>query len=156
MISIRMKQWQKVLMLLLPVFIFSSCNQNSSERKEAATTPDAVEEKRSEVMKVHDAIMPEIGTIMNLKKQLKEKASAMDSTQSADKEQLDSIYFSIEQLEAADEAMMQWMRTYKDPADNVSKEEAIEYLELKEEEILEVKEKMKESEATARALLNDH
>jgi hypothetical protein len=156
MISTKMKQWQKILMLLLPVFIFSSCNQNASEKKEAATVPDAVEKKRSEVMTIHDAIMPEMGTIMNLKKQLKEKAAAMDSTGSIYKEQLDSIYFSIEQLEAADEAMMQWMRTYKDPADSVSKEEAIEYLELKEEEILEVKEKMQESEATARALLNDH
>lgn len=52
--------------------------------------------------------------------------------------------------------MMQWMRTYKDPADSVSKEEAMEYLKLKEQEILEVKEKIQESEAAAKALLKDN
>ena len=156
MINIKIKHLQVVFILLLSVFILSSCNQNTSEKKEATGAPGPVEEKRSEVMAIHDEIMPRMGTLMNLKKQLKEKAAAMDSTQSIDQEQLVSIQASIEQLEVADEAMMQWMRTYKDPADSVSHEEAIEYLELKEQEIIEVKEVMQESEATARALLNDN
>ena len=107
-------------------------------------------------MAVHDEIMPHMGTLMNLKKQLREKAAAMDSAQNTEKEQLRSIRASIEQLEVADEAMMQWMRTYKDPADSVGKEEALEYLKLKEQEILEVKEKMQDSEATAAALLGNN
>ena len=141
-----------VLMLLT----LSACSQNTDEKKEATGTLDAVEKKRSEVMAVHDEIMPGMGTLMNLKKQLKEKAAAMDSAQSIDQEQLVSIQVSIEQLEEADEAMMQWMRTYKDPADSVNENEAIAYLELKEQEIHEVKEKMQESEAAAKALLNDN
>jgi phage tail tape-measure protein len=142
--------------VLLLLVTLSACNQNTSGKKEDTKTPDAVEKKRSEVMAIHDAIMPEMGTIMNLKKQLKEKASAMDSTGSTDKEQLDSIYFSVEQLEEADEAMMQWMRTYKDPADSVNENQAIDYLELKKQEIVEVKEIMQESQENARALLNEN
>ena len=156
MINIKIKHLQAVFILLLSVFILSSCNQNASEKKEATGALGPVEEKRSEVMAIHDEIMPRMGTLMNLKKQLKEKAAAMDSTQSVDKEQLVSIQASIEQLEVADEAMMQWMRTYKDPADSVSQQKAMEYLELKEKEIIEVKEIMQESEETARALLNNN
>jgi small-conductance mechanosensitive channel len=142
--------------VLLLLVTLSACNQNTSGKKEDSKTPDAVEKKRSEVMAIHDAIMPEMGTIMKLKKQLKGKVAAMDSTKGRDKEQLVSFRASIEQLETADEAMMQWMRTYKDPADSVSKEEAMEYLELKEQEILAVKEKMQESQAAAKALLNEN
>lgn len=151
-----MKHLQAVSILLLSVLILSSCSQNASEKKEAAEDLGPVEEKRSEVMAIHDEIMPRMGTLMNLKKQLRQRAAVMDSTQEIDKEQLVSIQASIEQLETADEAMMQWMRTYKDPADSVSEKEAVEYLELKEQEILEVKEKMQESEAAAKALLNDN
>lgn len=154
--KIRIKYLQAVLLLLLSVFILSSCNQNASEEKEAPEAPSPVEQKRSEVMAIHDEIMPGMGTLMNLKKQLKEKAAAMDSAKGIDKEQLDAIRTSIEQLKIADEEMMQWMRTYKDPADSVSEKEAIAYLELKEQEIHEVKEKMQESEAAAKALLNDN
>ncbi|WP_017732288.1 hypothetical protein [Nafulsella turpanensis] len=157
MIKIKRKQWQGIIAFaLLPLFILSSCNQTKSDKGVVAETLDIVAQKRSEVMAVHDAIMPKIGTLMSLKRQLKEKAATLDNTSSAHKEQLDSIRLSIEQLEAADEAMMQWMRTYKDPADSVSDEEAIGYLEIKEQEILEVKEEMLESERAAQALLNDH
>ena len=156
MISSKIKHLQAVFILLLSLSIFSSCNQKNSEKEEAIAVPGEVEEKRSEVMAIHDEIMPRIGTLMNLKKQLRERAAAMDSAQNTDKEQLFSIRASIEQLEMADEAMMQWMRTYTDPADSVSKQEAMEYLELKEQEILEVKEKMQDSEATAAALLGDN
>ena len=149
-----MKYCLKVGVLML--MILSACNQNTSEKKEAAGTPDAVEKKRNEVMAIHDEIMPRIGTLMNLKTQLKEKAAAIDTDQGIDQEQLDAIQISIEKLENADEAMMQWMRTYKDPADSVSEKEALSYLELKEQEIVEVKAKMQQSEADARALLNDN
>ena len=155
MIRIKMKHLQSVFMLLLSVLILSSCNQNTSEKKAATGALNPVEEKRSQVMAIHDEIMPHMGTLMNLKKQLKERAAGLDSTKSLDQEQLISVQASIEQLEVADEAMMQWMRTYKDPADSVSQQEAMEYLELKEQEIIEVKEIMQESEETARALLND-
>lgn len=156
MINTRIKQWQVVIVFLLPLFILSACNQNASEKDELAEAPDAVAQKRSEVMAVHDAIMPKMGALMNLKKQLREKASVLDSTNIAHEEQFDSIQLSIEQLEAADEAMMQWMRTYKDPAGSISDNEAIAYLKQKEQEILKVKVGMQESEAAARVLLNNN
>ena len=152
----KIKYLQAVLLLLLSVFILSSCSQNTSEEKEAPEAPSPVGQKRSEVMAIHDEIMPGMGALMNLKKRLRGRTETMDSVHSADKERLVSIQASIEQLEEADEAMMQWMRTYKDPADSISEKEAMEYLELKEQEILEVKEKMQESEAAAKALLNDN
>lgn len=86
MINVKIKPVLSALILLLPLFIFISCNQNASEKKDTAETPDVVEKKRSEVMAIHDEIMPHMGTLMNLKKQLRKRAAAMDSAQSIDKE----------------------------------------------------------------------
>lgn len=137
-----------VLMLL----ILSGCNQKASAEKEHKSVNE-VEEMRIHVLDIHDEIMPRIGTLMQLKRELKEKTAQLDTTIVIQQEQKEALLAAIKQLEAADEAMMQWMRTYKDPADSVSEKKALQYLKLKEQEIFEVKEKMQNSEAAAKTLL---
>lgn len=120
---------------------------------ENEAAPDEVEALKQEVMGVHDAFMPRIGTLMNLKRQLKEKAAQLDTAKEADKEQAAALALAIKDLEEADEAMMQWMRTYKDPSHAEGKAIALQYLELKKREILVVKRQMESSEAAAKSTL---
>ena len=112
-----------------------------------------MEALKAEVMAVHDEIMPRIGTLMNLKKQLKEKAAQLDTIAAGNKAEATASMGAIKELEKADEAMMQWMRTYEDPDQAMGKDKALEYLELKKKEILLVKKQMEASEAAARDLL---
>ena len=136
------------LATLLFAFALFSCGQQTS-----AAENREVEDLKQEVMGVHDKIMPRVGTLMSLKKQLKEKATQIDTAEGASKEKAAAIAIAIKQLEEADEAMMQWMRTYQDPDQAVGKAKALEYLELKKKEILEVKETMEGSDTAARAML---
>jgi hypothetical protein len=138
------------LIALLLAFSLFSCNKQTSaaENKKA---PGEVEALKQEVMRVHDETMPRIGTLMNLKKRLKDELAQTDTTDGGNKEK--ALLLAIKQLEEADEAMMQWMRTYDEPDQTVGKAKALEYLELKKEEIYMVKEKMEASETAARAML---
>lgn len=106
-----------------------------------------VEKLKTEVMAIHDEVMPEMGNLMNLKSQLKEKSSELDSLDdSGDLEQLNLL---IQNLEEADEAMMDWMRNYKDPSNEMTENQALEYLKEKMKSIQEVKEKINTSKANA-------
>ena len=109
-----------------------------------------VEKLKAEVMEVHDEVMPEMGNLMNLIKQLKDKIADLDSI-GGGTEELDQL---IHNLEEADEAMMAWMRNYKDPSPEMSEEEALKYLQDKMESIREVKQKINSSKAAAEAVLN--
>lgn len=138
--------------LLLTLTLFS-CKQQAS-KVESEKAPNKVEALKQEVMGLHDEIMPRIGTLMHLKKQLKEKAAHLDSAKEAEKEQAAKLQLAIKELEQADEAMMQWMRTYEDPDLAEGQARALEYLALKKKEILTVKEQMESSETAAKSLLS--
>ncbi|MBI0398043.1 hypothetical protein [Cyclobacterium marinum] len=110
-----------------------------------------VEKMKAEVMAVHDEVMPEMGNLMNLKSQLKEKSSNLDSLD--DSGNLEELNLLIQNLEEADEAMMDWMRNYKDPSGEMNEEQAMEYLKEKMKSIKEVKQKINTSKAKARKAL---
>lgn len=124
---------------ILLISLVYSCKQSNQ-----------VEDLQNEVMSIHDEVMPEMGPLMNLKKQLKDTISHLDSGNQAI---ADSLTLIVGQLEEADEAMMQWMRNYSPPPEDMKQEEALQYLQLKKEEILEVRDKIYNSEASARAAL---
>lgn len=131
----------EILIAIAFLSIITACNQKNR-----------VEKLKAEVMAIHDEVMPEMGTLMNLQKELKDKISDLDTT---DKSMADSLRRLVKQLEEADEAMMQWMRNYKDPSPERSEKEALEYLESKKESITEVKNKINTSKAAAQAALNN-
>lgn len=122
--------------------ITASCNQ----------TTESVKDLEAEVMSIHDEVMPKMGTLMNLKKQLKVKVNELDSGSN----KRDSLTLLIQGLEEADEEMMQWMRNYKKPSEEMSDEHAIEYLKQEKNKIEEVKEKINSSEEAAKAALGNN
>lgn len=141
-----------LITLLFSLFLFS-CDQQQASTAGDQGEQGEVEALKGEVMGVHDEAMPRIGTLMHLKKQLKEKVAQLDTADAGSKDEAAALLLTIKDLEEADEAMMQWMRTYQDPEPSMGKAEALEYLELKRKEILTVKEKMEASETAAKSML---
>ena len=99
-------------------------------------SPD-VQKLHDEVMVIHDEVMPEMGTIHKLKKELKKKLdSEGDNIDEAD------IQNNIKALDYADEAMMGWMHQFKMPKDQ-SDDQLLEYLEDQKVKIKKVNLDMK-------------
>jgi hypothetical protein len=92
-----------------------------------------------QVMEVHDAVMPKMGALMKTKKQLLAKAnSTADSALSIELKTL------AQEIELANESMMDWMRNF-DPDFEGTEEEIKDYLMKKKKGIEKVAEAMNSS-----------
>lgn len=138
-----------LLFLALLGLALSGCS--GEEKKE--------EELRTEVMLLHDEVMPEMSTIMQLKKRLKQNRLALDSIRIAGSSviaipTIDSIFRLEKSLDEADREMMNWMRNYKNDLGDKSHEEKMAYLREEKKKIEFVKKRMQESIDNAKAFLN--
>lgn len=98
------------------MILFLSCEDASSNQP--TLTAAELDKKNSlvkKVMAVHDEAMPWLDDIHQLKKEI---VSRTDSTNSDSTTLiLNQLIFS---LDSADEAMMSWMRVYREPNNSVS------------------------------------
>lgn len=120
-------------MRILTFILFLSlvaCKQNTTTVETKGTNP-AVETLFDEVMDLHDAIMPELSTIHDIKAKLTELKTDDNSLEVGE---------TIRILDEADEAMMSWMAMFDMPKDE-SKQ--LEYLKGEKEKVHEVVELMK-------------
>jgi len=117
-----MKQMIKPLIFLLAVLTFIQCKDKTPEEA-------ALDKLFDEVMVVHDDVMPKTATIHRLKKKLKNNQTDENAS---------SITVAIQQLDIADEGMMQWMEDFKKPK-NKPFEEAKAYYENEKVRITKVK-----------------
>tara|TARA_R110001592_G_scaffold45430_2_gene145171 strand:- start:9053 stop:9502 length:450 start_codon:yes stop_codon:yes gene_type:complete len=124
------------LLSIIMSSIFVSCENENK-----------VENKRKEVFAIHDEIMPEMGNLMKLKRETKAKIHLLDSLGIDAK--VDELNTIIQRLDEADEAMMEWMRNFKDPTEETSETEALDYLEEELKKIKEVKKKFNSSSKQA-------
>ena len=97
----------------------------------------------TEIMVVHDEVMPEMSTIHRIKKKLKN----LDTTG----EEIDQL---VTNLDDADEAMMSWMADYDRPdgSDSLS----LAYLRMEKEKISDVSRKMKSAIREGNEFLQNH
>ena len=109
------------VLLLVSLFLVISCKHQHGE----STSP-----LYKEVMAIHDAVMPEMATIHQLKKELKAIKTPASN---------DIILDQIKSLDDSDEAMMSWMAAFKIPED---KTKEIPYLESEKVKIQQVSDKM--------------
>jgi len=110
------------------LLLFSSCKDGF--------TPD-VQKLYDEVMVIHDEVMPEMGTIHNLKKKLKKVLKDPEAEFDAK-----MINEQITALDYADDSMMDWMHQFKVPKD-ASEEEQLVYLEDQKQKMTKVNLEMK-------------
>jgi prefoldin subunit 5 len=114
----------KNILFVLSCFLlinFTGCKPEKS---------NTLETLKSEVIGIHDEVMPKMSEIHKNKKMLQKALEVV----SVDNKEI--ILLHIQKLEEADEAMMSWMGDYKIPVDE---EEAIKYLQDQRNEITRVK-----------------
>jgi hypothetical protein len=112
------------LLINLLIFLFSCGNKPNK----------VVENLETEVIAIHDEVMPKTNDIYHLKKTLRSKlAETQDST---------AILNLIHQLEAADEVMMVWMDQYKHADMTKDTTYNMAYLREQREKIIQVKDEM--------------
>ena len=120
-----------VLFSLVSIAIgFSACN----DRKEV----DALKE---ETMHIHDEVMKEMGPMNALSRSLKKEMATLDTLSP----RLDSLRNIVSKMAQAEEGMMTWMKTYKDPGEDMPKEAAVKYLQEQKAAIEENLKAMKEA-----------
>ena len=113
------------------------------------------EELAAKLMAVHDEVMPKMGEINSLRKkllQLKESETMSEDDKAV-------ISESISYLEQSDDAMMEWMGTYKQPSKlrkEKSHEEILVYLKNEKVKIEQVKYDILSSISAAQALLKQN
>ncbi|KXK39220.1 MAG: hypothetical protein J5I52_00395 [Saprospiraceae bacterium] len=121
----------RYVIFFLSTFLIIGC-KNEATQPAQETVKDGTESPLYEqVMEIHDAVMPQMSKIHELKKQL----TAIRTDQNAAE-----VDEKIKKLEEADEAMMSWMAMFKLP-EQVNEQEA--YLKNEKVNIELVAEKMK-------------
>lgn len=117
---------KRLLTILTLAITFVACNTQSKEAEEKPLM--------EQVMDVHDAVMPKMGDLMKTKKRLLAKANAMMSTDSA---MATNLQMLAEEVDLANESMMDWMRNF-DPNFTGTEDEVKSYLTKKKEGIEKV------------------
>lgn len=105
----------RVVLLFILIGVYAGCKQASSPQ-EASADPIEALPVYQEVMAIHDAVMPEMTTLHQLKKELQ----ALKTDQNKDE-----IVHITGRIERADEQMMAWMNALDIPEE---KEQAEPYL----------------------------
>jgi hypothetical protein len=135
---------------LLMIALLTSCGE--STKKSEAQEPEQISDEElirqdlerdallTQVMAIHDEVMPKMEDIMKLKSKLK------------DREDADEI---LDALETAEKAMMNWMRNFKAPSKDASFDQTMEYLEAQRESISQVRDQMLEAIANAEMALEN-
>ncbi|MCE2789528.1 MAG: hypothetical protein LW630_06400 [Saprospiraceae bacterium] len=97
-----MRLW---IFIIITAWCASACqsgnNRSQTDHQQIDETPLYLE-----VMAIHDAVMPEMSTLHNLKKSLKEFRTEANE---------EEVLYQIARIEKADEAMMSWMAAFQVP-----------------------------------------
>ena len=123
-------------LILSAIFLFSCEDSLQKEREQVF----------KEVMAIHDEMMM-MGKIRGAQSKLK-KMMESDSTN------VEKYQTAYDQLQMADDAMMDWMRQFKNPAQNTDAKEAIEYLKDQKVKVQKMKEVMVENMDKARQVID--
>jgi hypothetical protein len=138
---------KKIVMSFAIVIVLLACNSKTESENSSKLS--------EEVMAVHDEIMPKMSEIMDLKTQLSDSLKAVDSTSvqfPIIKQQTDSLN---RLLDAADNAMMDWMNQYKpDTLETISAEEGSKYLTDQKNKIMAVRDITLKNLAPVKQFLN--
>jgi lipoprotein NlpI len=123
----KMKRYFVIIAMIVAVAACTNTQQKVKEEQKAPTLMD-------EVMALHDEVMPKMGKMMKVQKQLNLLA---DSIATVDLERAEQLRGLAQNLDDANEAMMDWMRNFN-PNVEGTEAEVKAYLEQKKTEIAKV------------------
>lgn len=139
----------QILTLIAFGSLLVACNGKTAEQEQAQ------QELWDEMMVVHDEVMPKMGEISSLRRQLKAKMEAMDSTET---EMIASVDATMAQLDAADIGMMDWMGALTqlpELRENKNHEQIMAYLEEEKAKVDKVKTDMLNALEAGRSKLKE-
>ncbi|WP_370089923.1 hypothetical protein [Ekhidna sp.] len=132
----------KNLLLITTLFFIVSCGPSQEEE---------LQQLKDEVMTIHDEVMPKMGELRRIRKDLLLQADSLIVVDSARAALLTTI---ATQIGDANEGMMQWMRDFE-PEFEGTDDEIRQYLEDQKIAIQQVKEDMNKSLAKGKEVLGD-
>lgn len=140
---------KKFAAILLSGVLFASCgNSQESTTEETTQEVDRVETLKKEIMEVHDKTMKEMGTLKKLDKSLFEAMQAGTIEE-------DAAQNAINDVRAAHEDMMNWMRNFENPDEmDATEDEVVAYLEGQKEKVEQLDEYTTRSIERAQSLLS--
>lgn len=110
------------------------------------------EDLDKEVMGIHDDVMPRMGEIARLKRELQEQ---LNSPALPSESRRVILIATIQKLDSANQAMMNWMHRYSPLPDSTDEEQARAYLLSEKERIILVKNTMLEAIERAKTVQYD-
>ncbi|MEM6346733.1 MAG: hypothetical protein AAF927_22795 [Bacteroidota bacterium] len=140
----------RYFLMLLPVLFLFSCGESKQGESETVIEVDPIEKLKNEAIAIHDEVMPLMGPIDKLKKDLDAAKEQLVGGEFASEEEIQDL---SGRLHAANESMMKWMNDYATEVvrkDGVASEETLEGLKTAVEK---VKENMESAKTDAEALL---
>jgi regulator of replication initiation timing len=122
------------LILLMILFAGIGCSTKPQEKGQ-----DEVSEKSlyDQVMDIHDEVMPSMGELNRLKRELKDK---VENSPNLVEEKRKEIEETILTIESASKSMMVWMREFN--PEDYQGEELTKYLQSEKKRVQQVKETM--------------
>lgn len=139
-------KFKSTLLILIPFIILSACNSNEQEQQELF----------KEVMSIHDEVMPKMGSLKALAKQLNTKADSLALDSLTDNSaQVEEMKKMARDLKDANESMMEWMRQFEQVEKGTPHGEVIQYLTEQRKQIKKVRDDMVNSEDSAKKYLSE-
>ena len=125
--------FKKITFIILPTLFFAACKNYAAQ----------IDTEKREILRVHDALMPKMDSLYELKKQVVELKNTLPKLSDSEKSYMDSVSFS---LVRADDAMTNWMAQWKDPDDNgVTNQAALDYLAAQRKIVIAMQIKFKKA-----------
>lgn len=134
--------YMKNLTLLTVIIFLAACGPSKKEELQTL---------KSEVMAIHDEVMPKMGELRRTRKDLLLQA---DSLMETNPERAAMLTTVADEIGDANESMMQWMRAYE-PEFEGTDEEIKQYLEDQKVAIQQVKDDMNGSLQKGKEVLGD-
>ncbi|MCB0519488.1 MAG: hypothetical protein H6577_18575 [Lewinellaceae bacterium] len=137
------------------IFVAVATTLLAASACQPTTNPDyqAEEKVHDEIMAIHDEVMPKMGEVNRLGRELKKAAEKLPATDEYNKA---NIAQAIRQLEKADDAMGRWMANYQHPSKKrgeLNHEYIMMYLDREKEKVELVRTLTAESMSTAKDIL---
>ncbi len=132
----------KFVYLFMIICFCKACTQNSQ---------DEVTELRSEVLLLHDEVMPLMGDLKSLRTEVLKEADRLVKEDSViNAERINKLRVLAARMDAAFESMFVWMRQYQANQDSMSKDEKLRYLKEQRTMVEKVNQNINASLSTAK------
>ncbi|ERM82827.1 hypothetical protein P872_03975 [Rhodonellum psychrophilum GCM71 = DSM 17998] len=109
----------KYLFFYFLFILFSSCSPNGEESNDLL---------KEEVIAIHDEVMPKMGELKSLHKEILLKIDLLKSDSSKNAADIQELQVLANNLDASFEGMFIWMRQFKSTYEGMNEEEITQYL----------------------------